>query len=145
MRDDEKIITEVKELIYGYLENPEITELEFKGNNFISPRIFNRVKRMYEEGKKSETRLERIQEETLLEEDPISWWKKRTLELNNAILASAKKGNAQSQKLAKQLAGELVEKAEVKFGLTADERARRNSESEQELREFRNQLGQRVV
>ena len=69
-----------------------------------------------------------------LEEDPMTWWKARQQELNNAILESAVHGNAQSQKLAKQLAGELVEKQEIKIGLTAEERARRLFQAQDELK-----------
>lgn len=69
-----------------------------------------------------------------LEEDPMTWWKTKQRELNNAILQSAVTGNAQSQKLAKQLAGELVEKQEIKIGLTAEERARRMFQAQEELK-----------
>ena len=69
-----------------------------------------------------------------LEEDPMTWWKARQLELNMAILASAVTGNAQSQKLAKQLAGELVEKQEIKIGLSAEDRARRMFQAQEELK-----------
>lgn len=70
-----------------------------------------------------------------IDADPVLWWKKRRQEIDKAILDSAKKGNAQSQKLAKQLAGELVEKQEIRIGLTADELTRRNLEAERQLRE----------
>ena len=69
-----------------------------------------------------------------LEEDPMSWWKARQMELNQAILNSAMTGNAQSQKLAKQLAGELVEKQEIKIGLSAEDRARRLFQAQEELK-----------
>ena len=69
-----------------------------------------------------------------LEEDPTTWWKTKQKELNEAILASAVTGNAQSQKLAKQLVGELVEKQEIKIGLTAEERARRMFQAQEELK-----------
>lgn len=69
-----------------------------------------------------------------IEEDPMLWWKTKQRELNEAILNSAITGNAQSQKLAKQLAGELVEKQEIKIGLTAEERARRLFQAQEELK-----------
>ena len=75
------------------------------------------------------------------EDDPVGWWKARTLELNEAILQSAKKGNAQSQKLAKQLAGELVEKQEVTIGRSPEEIYRSYLQEQRELAEFRDRLG----
>lgn len=80
-----------------------------------------------------------------IEEDPVLWWKSQQKKLNEAILSSAMKGNAQSQKLAKQLAGELVEKQEVKIGLTADERAARLREANAQTTTFRNRLGHGVA
>lgn len=65
--------------------------------------------------------IRKIQEGLLDEDDPVQWWQKKSKEINESILLSARKGNAQSQKLAKQLSGELVEKSEVKIGLNADE------------------------
>jgi len=49
------------------------------------------------------------------------WNDERTAIVNEAILESARLGNANAQKLAKQLAGELVEKKEVKFVLSAED------------------------
>jgi len=72
-----------------------------------------------------------------LESDPEEWWRKRQLQLNEAILESAKRGNAQSQKLAKQLAGELIEKSEskVQFELSAGEEIKIAREAERRTRE----------
>lgn len=69
-----------------------------------------------------------------IEDDPMVWWKLQQEKLNQAILDSAMKGNAQSQKLAKQLAGELVEKQEIRIGMTAEERARRLFTAEEQLK-----------
>ncbi len=54
------------------------------------------------------------------------------------------KDNAQSQRLYAQLAGKLIEKSEVKVGLTGDETAQRNREAAEELTQFRITMGQRV-
>lgn len=70
-----------------------------------------------------------------IEDDPMLWWRTKQMELNNAIFDSALKGNAQSQKLAKQLAGELVEKQEIKIGLSAEDRARRLFQAQEELKQ----------
>lgn len=76
--------------------------------------------------------------------DSLSYLKSRTREVDEGIIKSAKSGNAQAQRLIKQLTGELVEKSEVTIGLTADERARRELEAERQLREWRGGAGHRV-
>lgn len=145
------IIPLMRELVYNYLDTVEgerSTQGEFLKTTNIKVSAYYLIRSEYFEQKF--LKLKRFNEARVIqdnigsvldEEDPEGWWKKRKLELNQAIMASAKKGNAQSQKLAKQLAGELIEKQEVKIGLSADEVARRNSESGQELREFRKRLG----
>lgn len=65
-----------------------------------------------------------------------SWLKARGGEINEALIQSCKDGNAQALKLFFQLTEQLVEKQEVKIGLTADEIARRNFEAERELQEW---------
>ena len=59
-------------------------------------------------------------------------------EIDKAIVESCKKGNAQAQRLAKQLSGELVEKIEqkVKFELSADEHFRIRQEAERRVSEL---------
>ncbi len=75
------------------------------------------------------------------EEVGQEWLDNHWLEVIQYVFESAKKGNAQSQKLFAQLAGKLVEKSEVKIGLTADERLRREIEAERQLGEFHNGRG----
>ncbi len=67
--------------------------------------------------------------------DAQGWLDEHWLEVVQYVFESAKKGNAQSQKLFAQLAGKLIEKSEVKIGLSADEITRRNLEAERQLRE----------
>lgn len=64
------------------------------------------------------------------------WNDERTQIVNEAILESARHGNANAQKLAKQLAGELVEKKEVKFVISADDYFRIRREAESRIREL---------
>ena len=71
--------------------------------------------------------------------DPQKWLNETRRERYEAVLKTARGGNASAQKLLAQLAGELVEKSEEKLilELSADEIARRNEMAEAELREFR--------
>ncbi len=77
---------------------------------------------------------EQIEDSEFDENNPLEWWRKQNLRINKAIVASAIKGNSMSQKLAKQLSGELVEKREVKIGLKSDDYFRIIQEAEQRVR-----------
>lgn len=149
-RRDEKF-----ELVKGYLDTPYKLRLplpQFRKENRIRRDEYIMLKRDVEEfglevAKKRTDDARKWMEDSLsgqeageseddsLESDPEGWWKNRVVELYQAVFSSAKKGNAQSQKLAAQLSGMLVEKQEVKIGLTADEIARRNFEAERLLRD----------
>jgi len=152
------ISDEVKELVFAYFRTPfkeRETQKQFIKRNKIFRPYFYRIKTLYaiEEAEEVKRRLGALAETNeriasvkkaqqgisdlmeFNEDDPTDWWRRRTIEMNQAILASAKRGNAQSQKLAKQLAGELLEKHEVKVGLTADELTKRALEAQRQLRE----------
>jgi len=76
--------------------------------------------------------------EPLDEDDPVGWWQRngRSIRLNQAIFESAtEKLNPNSMKLAKQLAGELVEKKEVTFGLQPDDYYRIRAEAQRRIQE----------
>ena len=70
--------------------------------------------------------------------DSKIWLTERTNEVDEALLISVKRGNAQAIKIYKQLTGELVEKSEQKvtLELSADEIARRNLEADRGLKKW---------
>ena len=135
----QSIALQRRQEIYSYLNTPvkerRLTVTELRKELHISGVRFYQIKADWEyerraagqEGQRyAHTRsvvqgigdkIDDLSEDAELEEDPVAWWRKKSLTLNRAILASADKGNAQAQRLAKQLSGELVEKREdtVKF------------------------------
>jgi len=56
-------------------------------------------------------------------------------EIEQFLYIAASKGNPNSAKILAQMKGWLIEKSEVKIGLSADEIARRNLEADRQLRE----------
>ena len=143
---------QTKKVVYDYLGQTVIEReklVTFLKKNQIKRSTFYSLKQKYafendaaiKQARHDMTELEQSQlkvreaAENLFTEDPAHWWtRERLLELYKYILSTAK-SNAQSQKLAAQLAGVLVEKQEVKIGLTADERAQRNLEAKRQLEE----------
>lgn len=131
----QKVSFQRRQDIFNYLDtSPEkrkMTQNEFRKDIHISYPHFATIKEEWKANKRGEGQEERKEsgirnimegeladkmEDSLeaeeLERDPTAWWKKQSLKLNQAILSSASRGNAQSQKLAKQLSGEFIEKRE---------------------------------
>lgn len=83
---------------------------------------------------KGSKRPRELPQEMLSQLGPVEtgfWTEERVEAVNKAILESAQHGNANAQKLAKQLSGELVEKKEIKIVLNADDyfRIRREAQA----------------
>ncbi len=68
----------------------------------------------------------------------------RSEEVDAALFRAVAAGKTEAIKLYKQLVGDLIEKKEVTFGLSADEITRRNLEAERRSRDFRDGSGYRV-
>lgn len=68
------------------------------------------------------------------ENDPDTWLKAQLMTLYEAVMKSARGGNATSQSHILKILGKLDEKVEVTIGLSPDERARRQLEATKQLR-----------
>lgn len=126
-----------KNLVNGYLGtafNQRMPLKQFLHSAGIRRDVYDRLKADYniETRKEQLEGIRRIQEgvfgevkgpeqEEGINLSPQEWLDEHFLEVVKYTFESAKKGNAQSQKLFAQLAGKLVEKSEVKVGLTADD------------------------
>jgi len=88
--------------------------------------------------------ISRVQEELSLLHDSVAYLKSQNKLVDEGIVRSCEKGNAQSQKLFKQLTG-WTEKVEIKHGLTADEYARIEQEARRLNREQGYSLGEGEV
>lgn len=140
-----------KKLVKGYMDMPfneRMPLVQFLRSAGIRKDIYERLKIDYNlEARAEQLRdIREISERVLgdggcVEEDkedegldPQEWLERHYLELVKYTFASAKKGNAQSQALFAKLAGKLVEKSEVKIGISADDYFRIREEARQRAR-----------
>ena len=158
-----KISLQRRQEIYEWLERPEPkpTQTEFRKALKISyPRLaqikadWNAEQRREETRERREVKIREVMENSLAtrpteeiftfqekDYDSDTWLRGRTKEADTALIRSCASGNAASLKLFNQLINRLVEKQEVKIGLTADEIAKRNLEADRRIKEFRDGRG----
>ncbi len=155
-------ITTRRQLVFSYLAEPEDTRLslvKFLKSHRIQKRTFYLLEGEYKAGKKALGKRGEEEHRQKLKATVMDAWDrtegreppKRTSKgaeitevsgderialerkvYNDAIASDATKGD---KELAVRMLGMLIERQEVKVGLTADELTRRNLEAERQLRE----------
>ena len=155
-------ITTRRQTVFGYLAEPEETRLDLKKflkTHKIQKRTFYLLEGEYRATKLNLTKQEKEEHKEQLKATVMDAWDrvegkeppKRIKGIvladisNDEKLALARKvyqdamthgASARDKDLAVRMLGMLIEKSEVKIGLTADERARREAEANRELAEW---------
>lgn len=143
-------------LIYLNLPQGEKSSLrEFCHQAHITRKTFYAIKMDWRDEKLGIPIVKAIMEKTLSSEPVVKKTRKkrsdskydseeglrsRTEDVDLALLAACKDGNAQALKLYFQLTNRLIEKQEINVGLTADERIRRELQAEREIREWERRM-----
>jgi len=138
-----------KKLIFDYLDTPEeerIPQKQFLKENGMIRVTFYKGEILYAQEKEKEekearrrmlakreaaVRLGDMMENALHKSE--EYLDKNDGVVDDALVKACKRGNAGALKLYYQLTNRLIEKSEVKVGLSADERARRNLQADVEL------------
>ena len=147
-------------MVFGYLDTPRESRLSLprflKKHRMTKPTFFkfegeHRIEKLGLTKREKEVHLAELtlmvneafdkQEVELGGKPAIShkktskWLHAQGETVNEALIGACRQGNAQALKLFFQLTDQLVEKQDIKVGLSADEIAKRNLEADNQLKE----------
>lgn len=131
-----------KAVVFDYIQQIEdgkdIPLFPFLKKHRIHPDTYSDYRKEWDKQKIQKKDLVKEELKEDLDYNSTEYIIKRLKAIDDALIDSATGGNAQSQKIIRQMLGQLVEKTvEVKVTIDAAELAREEREAERELRAFR--------